>query len=128
MSIDALQPMPTFHDALLTGIQTEVSRIMLSIEWNNRPITIELSGVLLFHATQFLAGNIILDVTQMHIRHIPSVTEALADLITEGYVNDPIIERMIAADAIWFELTPSYGCSIRAGCEQIRWYDREACI
>jgi hypothetical protein len=121
---------PNLHDGRLLGINIPVDGcVELTVQsLDGRQYRILLEGTREFWATDFRAGNIILDVTLARGREVRIAdVEALACQF-QGEVRSAehvqrIYERVLRESLFVLELNPSYGCHLIAVSQRILVYD-----
>jgi hypothetical protein len=110
---------PNLHDGSLIGIRIpEGGTIELSVSdtlSNRYCITFE--GVVEFFATDFRAGNIILDVSLFHgaevgLGQLATLRDVDTDIARSAAEMQRILDK-VHAESLWVvELTSSYGCQL----------------
>lgn len=112
---------PNLHDGRLLGIVlTSPGRVELTAsDLNGKSYRISLSGVSQFRATDFRAGNIILDVTvaqgdDVQMAELQPLVQANEN--TEQFATElkTIYDAVVRESLYVFELNPSYGCHLIA--------------
>ncbi len=112
---------PNFHDGSVLGIHVwrDQGVLLFLSDGAGDVYRIALEGVERLLASDFRAGNLILDLTIRVGIQIPR--EYVADLYDRpaNRVIDGVVDRVVREDFRLVEIVPSYGCHLVALCERI---------
>jgi hypothetical protein len=120
--IQNINPLPTFHDAKLSGVVLSLNKqcTLLITDENGEFHRIVLVGVERLRANDFLEGNIILDVTAQTGEGVQKADVFFALSIDDEKRHpvffDAIMERIRQRDLILVQINPSYGCTFSCLC------------